>query len=254
MRGRNSDKEWEKLGRDDPYFGVIDMPCLRNDQIDEDGRLAFFASGAKHIDGVLETIREMSPEGVELRRALDFGCGVGRCTLPLAERLEHVTGVDVSNSMLHEARINADKRGIENATWLNPGSDISALDGTFDLIHSVLVFQHIPVVRGMEIVRQMIERLSDGGFANLHFLYYRDVSTAASIVGWMRKHIPGAHGLVNLAHSKPFSEPLMEKNCYDVNALLYLLHTHGCGNIRVQLHSTGTLKMAAFFFQKQSSI
>ena len=41
---------------------------------------------------------------VSHKRALDFGCGVGRLTQPLADHFEEVRGVDVSPVMLEQAR------------------------------------------------------------------------------------------------------------------------------------------------------
>jgi 2-polyprenyl-3-methyl-5-hydroxy-6-metoxy-1,4-benzoquinol methylase len=34
------------------------------------------------------------------RRVLDFGCGVGRVTLPLARRVDAVVAIDIADSML----------------------------------------------------------------------------------------------------------------------------------------------------------
>ena len=61
----------------------------------------------------------------ERRAALDYGCGVGRLTLPLAERCEHVYGVDVSPSMLREAARNAARMGLPNVEWVPPSGSAS---------------------------------------------------------------------------------------------------------------------------------
>jgi len=37
-------------------------------------------------------------------RALDFGCGLGRLTQPLAERFDEAVGVDIAASMIEGAR------------------------------------------------------------------------------------------------------------------------------------------------------
>ncbi len=251
MLGRNSDQEWEKLGKDDPYFGVITMDRFRKDQLDDESRKLFFDSGREHVKYVLETIRkDMVPEFAP-KRAMDFGCGVGRLAIPMAEECESVVGVDVSDSMLEEARKNEELLGAKNVEWLNPGPNLSTVTGKFDLIHTFIVFQHIPPSRGFEIIQQMIDLLEDGGVACLQMLYYRDVPSALRLLGWMRKYIPGFHGLVNVAHGKAFSEPLMEKNCYNLNKLFFMLQANGCGNIRVHLQGKGKLKNAVVFFQKK---
>jgi SAM-dependent methyltransferase len=38
------------------------------------------------------------------RRALDFGCGAGRLTQPLADRFDHAVGVDIAPSMIARAK------------------------------------------------------------------------------------------------------------------------------------------------------
>jgi SAM-dependent methyltransferase len=251
MLSRNSDQEWEKFGKDDPYFGVISMDKFRRDKLDDDAKKEFFESGREHIKYIIDTICNDVSEGFTPGKALDFGCGVGRCTLPLAEVAEQVTGVDVSDSMLAEACRNAETFGINNVDWVNPGPDLSTLSGKYDLIHTFIVFQHIPPARGYKIIQQMIDLLEDGGVASLQMLYYRDVPASVPFLGWLRKYVPGLHGLVNLMHGKPFSEPLMEKNRYDLNQVMFMLHQSGCGSIRVHLQGKGKLKNAVIFFRKK---
>ncbi len=252
MMGRKSDKEWEKLGQDDPYFGVISMDRFRKEQLDDDTRAAFFDSGTEHVQYVIDTIKKDIAPDFAPKRALDFGCGVGRCTLPMARLVENVVGVDVSDSMLKEARLNQTLLDIKNVEWVNPGPDISTLTGNFDLIHTFIVFQHIPASRGFQIIQQMIDLLEEDGVGCLQMLYYRDVPATVPLLGWMRKFIPGLHGVVNIAHGKTFSEPLMEKNRYDINRLFFMLQENGCGNIRVHLQGKGKLKNAVVFFQKKT--
>jgi len=228
------------------------MDRFRKEQLDDDTRAAFFDSGTEHVQYVIDTIKKDIAPDFAPKRALDFGCGVGRCTLPMARLVENVVGVDVSDSMLKEARLNQTLLDIKNVEWVNPGPDISTLTGNFDLIHTFIVFQHIPASRGFQIIQQMIDLLEEDGVGCLQMLYYRDVPATVPLLGWMRKFIPGLHGVVNIAHGKTFSEPLMEKNRYDINRLFFMLQENGCGNIRVHLQGKGKLKNAVVFFQKKT--
>jgi len=72
-----------------------------------DDYLAFFESGRGHVEAVLASCKRYFGEGFQPRRLLDFGCGVGRVLLPFAELCEAVVGVDISESMLAEARRNS---------------------------------------------------------------------------------------------------------------------------------------------------
>ena len=51
-------------------------------------------------------------------RTLDLGCGTGLVSLPLAERVASVTGVDVDQAMLDEAARLADEQGQTNLRWV----------------------------------------------------------------------------------------------------------------------------------------
>ncbi|MGA0333785.1 MAG: class I SAM-dependent methyltransferase, partial [Kiritimatiellia bacterium] len=141
MTTSSTDKEWEKLGRDNPYYGVVSMDRFKNSAMDEQAFADFFQSGEDHVSFVQDTLTQAFGDEPGKERALDFGCGVGRLALPLAKRYARVTGVDISPSMLQEAKKNAEKFGQQNLEWISTLDDLSASD-RFDLIHCFIVFQH----------------------------------------------------------------------------------------------------------------
>ena len=49
--------------------------------------------------------------------------------------------------------------------------ELSELSGSFDLIHSAIVFQHIEVVRGRHLFQLLLRHLAPGGIAALHVTY-----------------------------------------------------------------------------------
>jgi SAM-dependent methyltransferase len=77
-------------------------------------------------------------------RVLDVGCGVGRWSRLLASRGATVTGVDISPTMVDEARRRALNDGVADRCHFAV-SDISALEveGEFDLVLGVTILQHI---------------------------------------------------------------------------------------------------------------
>ncbi len=139
MSKRRSDLEWERFGREDPYYGVLTDERFRAGLLDEGARRDFFRSGQDHVDHVFAQIdRHVRPDPT-FSNALDFGCGVGRVLIPLARRVERVTGVDVSASMLVEARANCAEHGVDDITLLT-SEEMSGLEpGTFDLVHTFIV-------------------------------------------------------------------------------------------------------------------
>jgi len=147
----STDIAWEEWGRRDPYFGVITNPKFRRSELNDHSKREFFESGQSHAHGVLTTIRRFIDPGFAPRTVLDFGCGVGRLLIPFAKVADEVVGLDVSPSMLKEARRNCDEHGLSNIRLLDSDDSLSTVTGTFDLIHSCIVFQHIPPERGRAI-------------------------------------------------------------------------------------------------------
>ena len=103
----NSDRDWELFGKTDPYYAVLTAPEFHG-QLSAAARAKFFGLGEEHIETMLSIIRERLDPAFAPRHALDFGCGVGRLLIPLGRRCDEVTGVDISSSMLAEARRNCD--------------------------------------------------------------------------------------------------------------------------------------------------
>jgi SAM-dependent methyltransferase len=131
---------WDDLARLDPYWAILSHPERRFGRWDES---AFFATGEQYITGLLENAARL---GYPMRHeaALDFGCGVGRLTRALAQHFEHVTGVDVSTSMVAQAKhLNSAYTTCQFVR--NTEHDLRLFaDNTFDLVQTFIVLQHIP--------------------------------------------------------------------------------------------------------------
>lgn len=209
----------------DPYYGVLTAPQYRREQLDSERRKQFFATGRRQLEAMLttaETLLGTAPAG---ERALDFGCGVGRLTLPLARRHSHVYGVDVSPSMLDEARANAAREGIGNVEWLLTDR-LEQLGGHYDLVVSAIVFQHIPVREGERIFELLVRGLRPGGVGLTGFTVGRAHPFARSL-RWVRKYLPLAANVVNIARGLAWSHPYMEVNSYSLSRLGALLADNG---------------------------
>jgi cyclopropane fatty-acyl-phospholipid synthase-like methyltransferase len=104
-------------------------------------------------------------------RALDFGCGVGRIVIPLAERCGSVLGVDVADSMLVNARLLCQQRNLSNVRFARCDDSLEGVDGGFDLVHSYIVFQHVPPGRGLPLLERLLRKLNANGVGVIHVLY-----------------------------------------------------------------------------------
>jgi SAM-dependent methyltransferase len=129
-------------------------------QLDE-----FFASGEQEVGAALERARGLGrPERHE--RALDFGCGVGRLTRTLSAHFESCVGVDVSGEMVEQAqKLNADRKNLQFV--VNVAPDLTAFDsGSFDLVYSSKVLQHMPSEgQARTYIAEFLRLLRPGGIA-----------------------------------------------------------------------------------------
>lgn len=169
MFSNDSYREWEKFGKEDPYFGVITQEKFRKHNLTDENKEDFFKSGLSYIDDIFRKIRQRVDQTFTIKKALDFGCGVGRLVIPLSNVAQEVTGIDVSDSMLNEAKKNCEAQSIHNVVFAKSDDSLSALNGKYDFIHSFIVFQHIPVKRGERIFENLISRLESGGILRFAF-------------------------------------------------------------------------------------
>ena len=249
----NTDIAWEEWGKRDPYYGVITDPKFRRAEITQAAKQEFFDSGRHHAQYVMQMIHLYIDPHFEPKCVLDFGCGVGRLVVPFAEMADRVVGLDVSSAMLAEARLNCRQMGLANTHLLLSDDTLSALTEKFDLIHSYIVFQHIPPERGRALFAELLKRLADGGIGTVHFAY-------------SKAHYADTHGLApapasslsnTLLPPDMFAAPLaadrdpeMQMNPYNLNELLFLIQGAGVRRFHVEFTDHGGELGVFVFFQK----
>src|SRR5947209_17814502 len=108
----NTDAHWKRWGNRDPYRGVLFHERYKRRSLNENLN-EFFDTGESYIGSLMQHLEVLYP-GLPRRTAVDFGCGVGRLSIPLAKRFQNVIGVDISSGMLDEARRNCSKFGIRS--------------------------------------------------------------------------------------------------------------------------------------------
>jgi SAM-dependent methyltransferase len=140
-------RDWDDLALVDPFWAVLAADDKRGGGWDP---TEFFATGEADVEQMLATATQLG-RPARRERALDFGCGVGRLTRPLAGRFAEAVGVDVSERMLeHARRLNDDMPNLTFVCGEQPPSD------PFDLVVANLVLQHLP---SKALARAYIERL-----------------------------------------------------------------------------------------------
>lgn len=252
MQSKNTDEAWELFGKLDPYFGVISNPKFHSNNLNEANREDFFRSGATYISRLTETIREKVKLNFQPQRSLDFGCGVGRILLPLSDISTAVVGVDVSKSMLKEAGINIARNGIDNVELFESDDRLSMLEGSFDFIHSFIVFQHIDPCRGEKILSRLLDLLSSDGVAALHFTYGTS-GIESTLVSFMQKRIPFARNAFNLLKGRKWSYPCMEMHAYSLPRLIGIFSNHDLNCFYAEATNHGGHIGLQFFLHKSGN-
>lgn len=248
----DNESVWEYFGENDPYFGVNTIAEMRSDNLDENALGVFFKSGEDYVARIWDEIEGNFIPGFRPERALDFGCGVARITLPIAKRSKEAVGVDISTGMLALAQKNAAEFGIDNATFIKGDDDLSKVHGKFDLVHSFVVFQHIYPKKGEHIFKRLVEMLEVGGIGVLHVEYANTVSTTAQKIRfWAYRDLPLVYKIRSLLMGKR-KEPLIPMYLYDLNRLMLILQTHGCHKVQVRFSKHG-VEGAVLIFKKEEA-
>jgi SAM-dependent methyltransferase len=175
-------KDWARLGDSDPLWAVLVRPGKKNGGWDE---RQFLDTGREEVE---ESLAHLAVLGVRLETgsAIDFGCGAGRLTIALAERVDRVVGIDVSAGMLAKARA-LDTTGGRCTFVLNPRDDLSMFDdGSFDLAYSSLVLQHLPPALARATLGELARVTRPGGA----LIVQVPTATLPNVKGMLFKHAP----------------------------------------------------------------
>jgi SAM-dependent methyltransferase len=225
----DTDATWRHFGALDPYYGVVSHDEFRMARLDKASREKFFDFGRSEISTLFKWLGA-NGFNVERNSALDFGCGVGRLVIPLAERFNNVYGVDISPHMIAEGFKNVERFGHRNVHLSGeiPGNV------SFDFIHSLYVLQHVDAGRGTEIIYKLWNCLGRGGTLCLQVPTVFRGSKKGKVFRQLRKAIPATQVFLNIARGSRWNEPGMQMNVYDINAISFGLFERGAE--RVSLH------------------
>jgi SAM-dependent methyltransferase len=245
-----TDRDWERLAQADPFWAVAGGEQFHKDRMNDEAEREFFATGERYVASVFDLVRKHLDPAFAPRTVLDFGCGLGRLSIPLARRADSVTGVDVAETMLRQARDWLDHFQIANVELRKSDDSLSAVDGPFDLIHSCIVFQHIAPHRGEAILRRMLDLMKNGSVGVLHFLY--GLARNPIHPTW-RERLFRIKERIWLVYRSLLGRPAMQMNEYRLNALFRILQEAGIRRFHIELSDHCGAYGAVIYFQKSDS-
>lgn len=228
----STDKHWKKWGAENPYFGVISDDKYRKENLTSEVLEEFFTSGVEHVNYILGLINKNFEGNFTPNSVLDFGCGVGRLAIPFSRIAETVLGVDISPSMLEVAKEHSIKKGIGNLHLALSDDKLSEVHDSYSLIHSYIVFQHIPENRGNSIILSLAQKVEPNGFLVIHIFTESKANYFVKKLVRLRYALPPAQWVWNLLKKRPLLEPPMQLNCYNANHLEKSLKTLGFDEVK----------------------
>ncbi len=155
---------WDALGKNDPLRAILSRDNRKDGawKIEE-----FLKTGEREIDAVLEDLHSLGIT-IPLKKALDFGCGIGRLTQALAGHFQEVAGVDIAPSMIELAN-QYNRYGNKCRYILNQVNDLTIFpDEYFNFIYSVITLQHMQPKYAMNYIKEFLRILAPGGVMVFH--------------------------------------------------------------------------------------
>jgi SAM-dependent methyltransferase len=221
-------KTWKHFGKENPYYGVLSDEKFKVENITELALKEFFRTGDTYVQETLHRIKMIYGSDLSEASILDFGCGVGRLTIPFAAVTNQKTvGIDVSKDILDKAAIHAQEMGAQNIEFLTSQGKILPSTAQFDFINSYIVFQHIESKIGMKLIAQLLEKLKIGGIIQLQITYGNNWPSLKYWHYYMRSHYHLYNFLYCLIKNKSLrAEPMMQMNGYDPKELFKLFSTY----------------------------
>jgi SAM-dependent methyltransferase len=150
---------WDLHARHDPLWAILSDPTKTGRRWDLG---SFLETGRREISLLMYQLRALRVD-VERKAALDFGCGIGRLTQPLATYFERVVGLDISPEMIRLAR---EVNGVPDRVQYvhNAGTEMAALGtGDFTFMYSNVVLQHIEPDTALWCLRELFRVVARGG-------------------------------------------------------------------------------------------
>lgn len=227
----STDKDWEKWGKSDPYFGVLSNQKFEATKLKTNTVKEFYKTGDQEVTALIEHIKTLNNgKQPSFKLAIDFGCGVGRLTVPLSSYAQKVIGLDVSPSMLEKAKSNLPANKKRFVRYLVSDDSLSVLPKKYDLVYSYIVLQHIPKPRGEKIIDRLLNNLEVGGYAAIHVTYKYEAANINKFLVKLRNRFVPLHYLFNAIKGRPLTTPLMRMHVYDLNNIYEKFYQAGIQN------------------------
>ncbi len=241
---------WSIIGEKEPFFGVLSDTQYKSTELTPEKIDAFYQSGQREIKDLIILCKKLWGEKLWVKqdtiKALDFGCGVGRHSLALAEIFSHVTAYDISPTMVAQAQERVREAKINNIVFQ---TELPTSLG-FDWINSYIVFQHIHPKEGINLLKHLTALTNPGAVLTLHIPFWREPHLGPP-------SNPISIGSTSLTRflarlGRRPSENLIQMHHYDLSAIMKVLNQAGFYDVHLKYNNQGGFH-GAWIISKRST-
>jgi SAM-dependent methyltransferase len=251
------DPRWEAFAAREPHFAVLTTPKFLRAHLTADAEREFFETGAALVDYMFRVIQERLAPDFAPTSILEYGCGIGRLAIPLAQRAARRSGtvvaVDRSPAMLGFARREAERHRISNIVFATPAA-FRADNRVFDFVSCYLVLQRMREDDGRRLIGELLGRLAPGGIAVVSIPYRSTVGPAVRALRSVRERLPFVNSLINVLRRKPAADPFIASHTYDLSRVVGVVQEQLVGTMNVVLEPQEGLNAALLFLEKPLTI
>ena len=167
------EQNFRHLGETEPHWSVLTADEFRADNIAANEDI-FLASGKEPVQEFEAALARCGLILNGYRRCLELGCGTGRTTIWLAERVHQLIAADISAPHLQLAAQTVARFGRRNVSFFQVGLITSIPEtGDFDVFFSLITLQHNPPPVIRLLLRTALRALRPGGIAYFQVPTYR---------------------------------------------------------------------------------
>ena len=235
----------DDLAAREPYFFTIPTAEYLRRNLTPERERAFFAGGETLVAWMFGVIEPIAPQFAPMA-ILDYGCGLGRLSRPLAKHAGVVVGVDRSPALLAQARQLCATANLGNLEF-SLTDDVLASSRQFDLVVCYDALQRLRPSEGIALMNRLIGRIGPGGVGVFHFPYSDTASAAARTLRRVRARVPAVNRLVNHLRGKETDEPFVPTFTSPLNTMLEALRRTSMGTTHVVLDQQSDTARATVF-------
>jgi SAM-dependent methyltransferase len=246
------DRNWDRFAAREPHFAVVTDPRFLRANLTPEHERLFFASGASLVAWMLGVIDAALVPQFAPMATLEYGCGIGRLALPLAQRPGTVVAVDRSAAMLDRARAEAARRGLDHIVFARP-DDLFAAPRPFDLVVCYHLLQRLRREEGLALLRRLLPLIAPDGVGVFQWCCRSRESALVQASRWIRERIPAANAAANRLRGKAADEPFIPTHVYEIDEVLAELAAAGLDPVHVAIERQESVDYAIAFAHRRVS-